>query len=66
MRAAHGIRTEGASDHGVSEAIYLRDPEGNGLDFYWDCPCDEWPQEYEGSLAMFTRQLNLGLFLAGT
>jgi catechol 2,3-dioxygenase len=56
---AHGIRIEGASDHGVSEAIYLRDPDGNGLELYWDRPREEWPRDAGGDLAMFTRPLNL-------
>lgn len=56
---AHGIRLEGASDHGVSEAIYLRDPDGNGLELYWDRPREEWPRNANGSLAMFTAALDL-------
>ena len=53
------IPLEGASDHGVSEALYLRDPDGNGVELYWDRPRDQWPQTPEGSLAMFTRSLDL-------
>ena len=56
---AAGIKLEGAADHGVSEAIYLRDPDGNGVELYWDKPRDEWPRAADGSLAMFTRRLNL-------
>ena len=53
-----GIPLEGASDHGVSEAIYLRDPDGNGIELYWDRPRDGWPTE-NGKLAMYTRPLDL-------
>ena len=56
---AHGIRLDGASDHGVSEAIYLRDPDGNGLELYWDRPREHWPRNADGSLAMFTEGLDL-------
>ena len=49
----------GASDHGVSEAIYLNDPDGNGVELYWDKPKDEWPVEADGSLNMFTKALNV-------
>ena len=61
---AHGIRIEGASDHGVSEAIYLRDPDGNGLELYWDRPRDAWPRNADGSLAMFTEALDIESLLA--
>lgn len=57
------IELEGAADHGVSEAIYLRDPDGNGVELYWDKPRDEWPREADGSLAMFTRRLDLDKLL---
>jgi len=60
---AHGIRIDGASDHGVSEAIYLRDPEGNGLELYWDRPREKWPRNADGSLAMFTEALDLEALL---
>jgi catechol 2,3-dioxygenase len=53
------IPLEGASDHGVSEALYLRDPDGNGVELYWDRPKEKWPHTPEGSLAMFTRPLDL-------
>src|SRR5437762_10874782 len=56
---AAGISLEGASDHGVSEALYLRDPDDNGVELYWDRPQDEWPRTPEGELAMFTRRLDL-------
>jgi Predicted ring-cleavage extradiol dioxygenase len=59
-----GIRLEGASDHGVSEAIYLRDPDGNGVELYWDKPKAEWPRNPDGSLAMVTRSLDVEKFLA--
>ena len=49
----------GASDHGVSEALYLDDPDGNGVELYWDRPKDQWPHHEDGSLNMFTRPLNL-------
>jgi catechol 2,3-dioxygenase len=61
---AHGIRIDGASDHGVSEAIYLRDPDGNGLELYWDRPREEWPRKVDGSLAMFTQSLDLESLVA--
>ncbi len=58
----HGVTLEGASDHGVSEAIYLRDPDGNGIELYRDRPQDEWPR-VNGELRMTTRGLDLdGLF----
>lgn len=55
-----GIELDGASDHGVSEAIYLRDPDGNGVELYWDRPQKEWPRGADGSLTMFSRALDLG------
>jgi catechol 2,3-dioxygenase len=54
-----GIPLEGAADHGVSEALYLRDPDGNGVERYWDRPRPEWPQTPSGELAMVTEPLNL-------
>ena len=62
MRA--GVPLDGAADHGVSEALYLRDPDGNGVELYWDCPREEWPRSADGELAMFTRPLNLQTLLA--
>jgi catechol 2,3-dioxygenase len=55
----HGIPLDGASDHGVSEAIYLRDPDGNGIELYCDRPQTEWPRGPDGSLVMHTRPLDL-------
>lgn len=54
---AAGIELEGAADHGVSEALYLRDPDNNGVELYWDRPKEQWPRNTDGSLAMFTRAL---------
>ena len=56
---AHGIPLDGASDHGVSEALYLRDPDENGVELYCDRPQDQWPRNQDGSLGMFTRRLDL-------
>lgn len=55
----HGIPLEGAADHGVSEALYLRDPDGNGLELYRDRPEAEWPRGDDGTLEMYTRPLDL-------
>jgi catechol 2,3-dioxygenase len=54
-----GIPLDGASDHGVSEALYLRDPDENGVELYWDKPKEQWPRKADGSLAMFTHRLDL-------
>jgi catechol 2,3-dioxygenase len=54
-----GISLDGASDHGVSQALYLRDPDENGVELYWDRPQAEWPRAADGSLAMFTRRLDI-------
>jgi catechol 2,3-dioxygenase len=54
-----GIRLDGASDHGVSEALYLRDPDGNGVELYWDRPKESWPRTGKGELAMVTEPLDL-------
>ncbi|RYJ01559.1 MAG: glyoxalase [Acetobacteraceae bacterium] len=59
-----GITLEGASDHGVSEAIYLRDPDGNGVELYRDRPEADWPRDAAGELAMFSRRLDLQALLA--
>jgi catechol 2,3-dioxygenase len=59
-----GIGLDGASDHGVSEAIYLRDPDGNGVELYRDRPREEWPRSPDGEVAMFTRPLDLQSLLA--
>ncbi len=56
---AAGIALDGASDHGVSEALYLRDPDGNGVELYRDRPEAEWPRDAQGRLAMLTRRLDL-------
>src|SRR5205814_8435337 len=56
---ANGIRLDGASDHGVSEALYLRDPDENGIELYRDRPEGEWPRNPDGSLAMMTKRLDL-------
>lgn len=61
---AAGIPLDGASDHGVSEALYLRDPDGNGVELYWDRPQAEWPREADGGLAMVTKRLDLRDLLA--
>jgi catechol 2,3-dioxygenase len=55
----HRIQLDGASDHGVSEALYLRDPDQNGVELYWDRPEAQWPRKSDGSLEMFTRRLDL-------
>jgi catechol 2,3-dioxygenase len=54
-----GVPLEGAADHGVSEALYLQDPDGNGVELYWDRPREIWPREEDGSLRMYTRPLDL-------
>lgn len=54
-----GVQLDGASDHGVSEALYLRDPDDNGVELYWDRPQETWPRTPQGELAMFTRRLDL-------
>jgi len=59
-----GVPLEGASDHGVSEAIYLRDPDGNGVELYRDRPEAEWPRASDGSIAMHTRALDVENLLA--
>lgn len=57
--AQSGLALTGASDHGVSEAIYLDDPEGNGVEIYWDRPAAEWPRDGDGGLRMFSHRLDL-------
>jgi catechol 2,3-dioxygenase len=57
------IDLQGASDHGVSEAIYLRDPDGNGVELYWDRPREQWPRSADGGIAMFTHRLDLDSLL---
>jgi catechol 2,3-dioxygenase len=60
---AAGIPLEGASDHGVSQALYLRDPDDNGVELYWDRPQEEWPRTATGELTMHTRRLDLDSLL---
>ena len=59
-----GVALEGAADHGVSEALYLRDPDQNGVELYRDLPQDQWPRDADGTLEMFTRRLDLVSLLA--
>ena len=56
---AHGVQLDGASDHGVSQALYLRDPDGNGVELYWDRAPENWPRQPDGGLAMVTEPLDL-------
>lgn len=65
LMQAH-IPIEGASDHGVSEAVYLRDPDSNGIELYWDRPTDMWPRDAKGGLSMFTHRLDLDALLAAS
>lgn len=58
-----GIALQGASDHGVSEAIYLADPDGNGVELYWDRPKAEWPRGPNGGVSMHSRRLDLAALL---
>jgi catechol 2,3-dioxygenase len=60
----HRVALDGASDHGVSEAVYLRDPDANGIELYWDRPREEWPRDAAGGLAMVTLPLDLHDLLA--
>jgi catechol 2,3-dioxygenase len=59
-----GIGLDGASDHGVSEALYLRDPDDNGVELYWDRPASDWPRTADGSLSMYTQRLDLAKLLS--
>ena len=59
-----GIELDGAADHGVSEALYLRDPDDNGMELYWDRPKEQWPKKPDGSLRMYTNPLDLHDLLA--
>lgn len=62
-----GMQLDGAADHGVSEALYLRDPDGNGVELYWDKPQNQWPRSKDGSIEMFTQALDLNsLFSAAS
>lgn len=58
-----GIELDGAADHGVSEALYLHDPDWNGVELYWDRPKEEWPRTEKGELNMFSKRLDLGALL---
>jgi catechol 2,3-dioxygenase len=60
----HQYPLTGASDHGVSEAIYLNDPDENGVELYWDKPVNQWPHKPNGEIEMFTRPLNLQQLLS--
>jgi catechol 2,3-dioxygenase len=60
---AAGVPLEGASDHGVSEAVYLRDPDGNGVELYRDRPPEQWPRDEAGGVAMTTKALDLEALL---
>ncbi|HYF95194.1 MAG TPA: VOC family protein [Symbiobacteriaceae bacterium] len=60
----HGVRLDGAADHGVSEALYLQDPDGNGIELCWDREEQAWPRNADGSVAMYTRRLDLQALLA--
>jgi catechol 2,3-dioxygenase len=60
----NGYPLTGAFDHGVSEALYLDDPDGNGVELYWDRPKDKWPTDDAGNLTMYTRQLDIPGLLA--
>ncbi|MDT8344557.1 MAG: VOC family protein [Thermohalobaculum sp.] len=62
--AAAGYPIEGAADHGVSEAVYLRDPDGNGVELYWDKPREDWPVDAQGKLAMGNARLDLRALMA--
>jgi catechol 2,3-dioxygenase len=57
MQCGHPL--DGASDHGVSEALYLSDPDGNGIELYWDRPREQWPRDEDGTLHMYTRVLDV-------
>ena len=59
-----GVSLDGASDHGASEALYLHDPDGNGLELYWDRPSEDWPRSADGKVAMFTAPLDLHSLMA--
>jgi len=61
---AAGVPLTGASDHGVSEAFYLNDPDGNGVELYWDRPAAEWPRDPSGGVGMFSRRLDVDAVLA--
>lgn len=56
---ANGIKFDGSADHGVSEAFYFRDPDGNGIELYWDRPVEDWPRDADGNLRMGTEPLRV-------
>jgi catechol 2,3-dioxygenase len=58
------VPLEGASDHGVSQALYLRDPDSNGVELYWDRPEEQWPRTSDGNISLYTRPLDLSDLLA--
>ena len=59
-----GVSLDGAADHGVSQAVYFRDPDGNGIELYWDRPAAEWPRDAQGGLAMSSDPLDVADLLA--
>jgi catechol 2,3-dioxygenase len=59
----HKYPIDGTADHGVSEAIYLRDPDDNGIELYFDRPRDQWPQDHDGRISMYTRPLDIDSLL---
>lgn len=61
---SHAIPLDGTSDHGVSLAIYLRDPDQNGVELYWDRPQEEWPREKDGTLAMYTKYFDVNILFS--
>jgi len=61
---AAAVALDGAADHGVSEALYLRDPDQNGIELYWDRPKEDWPYDEHGQLNMYTRRLDLNALRA--
>jgi catechol 2,3-dioxygenase len=63
---AAGVSLDGAADHGVSEAVYLRDPDGNGLELYWDRAEAEWPRDKSGNVEMYTRGLDVGALVGAS
>ena len=63
---AANVPLDGASDHGVSEALYLRDPDENGVELYWDRPEEKWPRNPDGTMVLFTRRLDVDDLLRTT
>lgn len=61
--AEHQWPLQGAADHGVSEAVYLNDPDGNGIEIYWDRPRDQWPRSENGQISMYTHPLDFDMLL---